>query len=807
MESFLTTRRRIAGRNVFRLRMEHLEPRRLLAAMTQSGLSLEDMRDEISGLFSSATIITHGFQLDGAGDSLMPLADAIVERNGGLLVDFDVNTDGGPGTFDLFESASKTGSELVLLFDWGDASNNDSAGWGEAAGDALFSIAVGLGIIAPAAGPANTTDLHFIGHSFGTAVTSDAVERLAAFEIPVDHLTYLDPHDFDQSRLPIDGSQDLDTLGLPLVNEAPVYGATVWDNVDFADVYYQTNPLGFFSTNPGGRPIPGAYNVSVTAETSEASFPHSAVWNEYYLASVNDPSSTTGYAFSSRVDNAVDRPEPRFYGSDQDHDHTPDAIANRDNGSPNSTGLDANGLTSAQITAGRWAPAWNSQINNAGFAFVGNQGSEVPGWAFHSGGGNAEITPNPDAALSLQSSNDSRTHNWTYIPNDVALLDYDITIPISITSGSLQVLIGDTLVDSLAIDQFTSLERTLAANGGLTLSSSIGSHADSVNTLTFRLTDSPSDNANITVDDVRFAHGITSPIRPRIIVPAAVATEHFIASASDSDLTGTAIIFEALSDATITATTTDATPFGRSLHIVDANQRSVGSRQGNSVFAEVQAGETYAIVSQALTTDQTITLQSTGGDASLTHLAPTNIFEPTDTNANGETTAVDALRVINELNARSNGNDDPNRTTEPFLDVDGGGFISELDALRVINYLNARGHAASEPIEPEPPTDFLATPVPFTPIQTQTNAAIPTTTQPYIAPAETELNSRPLNATPKPLASTGQSVSLSQTATPKESRLEGEADLSGDLTSPLASSEYSLEPTLQPRVNSRTLRR
>ncbi len=89
--------------------------------------------------------------------------------------------------------------------------------------------------------------LHFIGHSFGTGVTSEAVERLAAFSIPVDQVTYLDPHDFDESGIPIDGDQRLFTLGKPAG-----YGATVWDNVAFTDVYYQT----LQTSDPEGRPIP-----------------------------------------------------------------------------------------------------------------------------------------------------------------------------------------------------------------------------------------------------------------------------------------------------------------------------------------------------------------------------------------------------------------------------------------------------------------------------------------------------------------------------------------------------------------------
>ncbi|WP_250930423.1 dockerin type I domain-containing protein [Aporhodopirellula aestuarii] len=793
----MKTRRRTAGRATILPRIERLEHRRLLAVMTHSALSLESMRDEIAGQFSSATVITHGFQLDGGGDSLMPLADAIVERNGGLLVDFDVDTGGGQGTFDLFESEARAGSELVLSFDWGDASNNDSAGWGEAAGDALFSIAVGLGLFDPSQGSENSIDRHFIGHSFGTAVTSEAVERLAAFDIPVGHLTYLDPHDFDQSRLPIDGSQDLDTLGLPLLNETPVYGATVWDNVIFADAYYQTNPLGFFSTNPGGRPIPGAYNTSVTTETSNASFPHSAVWNEYYLATITDPSSTTGYAFSSRNTNSIVRPTPRFYGSNQNHDHTPEALVNRTTGLPNDAGLESNGLTAAQITTGRWEPVWTPQINNGDFTFTGNGGSEVPGWAFHGGGGNAEIPSAADAVLPLQNKTNSRTHNWTYIPNDAAFLDYDVTIPAGTNAATLEVLIGDNVIETLAVDQLSSLERGLAANGGLTISSPIGSLANSVNTITYRVSGLPTDNSKLNIDDIRFANSLPVPTHPRIVIPEIITSEHVFASDASDARAGTAIIFAALTNTTLTATTSESTSFGRNMQIVNADLQPIGSRQGNSIFASLIDGEIYAVVAQSHPSDQTITLQSAVGEASLTRLAATNIFAPRDTNANGQTTAVDALRVINELNATSNSNGNPNRPPEPFLDVDGSGFISALDALRVINYLNK--HEASGG---EPTIDAIPMIAPLSTNNITDSERDRTQTASTLNRGLASLNGVANSASAD--ASTDQPRTFVKPHAADDSM---ETVLNEDSTSPLLDFEYSLAPTFPHPANNQTLQR
>jgi len=692
---------------VRRLRLESLETRRLLAVLTDAGLSLEATREQIADQFSSATIITHGFQLDGGGDSLMPLAEAIVERNGGLLVDFDVDDDGGLATFDIFESVARAGSDLVLLFDWGDASNNDSAGWGEAAGDALFSIGVGLGIFDPSVGAASSIDLHFIGHSFGTAVTSEAVERLAAFEIPVGHLTYLDPHDFDQSRLPIDGSQDLDTLGVPQIPASTGYGATVWNNVEFADAYYQTNPLGFFSSNPGGRPIPGAHNVSLTAATADASFPHSAVWNDFYVSTITDLNATNGYAWSSRGGESDNRPAPVFFGGNegegQDHEHTPLGIANRSTGAADTVGLAAAGLTPDQITLGRWNPVWTPSLNNGAFTFTGNRGSEVPGWSFHGGGGNAEITSGGNTSVQFENRNERRTHNWTYLPTDIALIDYELSFPASSTGATLEFLIGEKLVESLALNQLSASERSAAASTGLVRRVPVSPFAGSVDTFTFRIADSSTGSVDVSLDDIEFVFDTGIPLDPAVVIPESFAAQHTIPSAG-TGTDGTAILFEAVTETTVSVTPLDTTSITQDVFIVDRDLNPVGNWVGGTVTAMLTPGEVYALVARSLAEDRVISVQSSAGEAAINRFARTNLFHPTDTNASGLTSEVDALRIINELNRRTGNedetddNNDPNRTPTPFLDVNNDRFITALDALLVINYLNARGNVSSEPL-------------------------------------------------------------------------------------------------------------
>jgi hypothetical protein len=205
-------------------------------------LPLETVRDRLKPYIETqavqgATVVTHGYQpqVGGSGDSLWTLADGIRDRvaEGAWLLDYDTTQAGTPG-FDSDRAQDEDGSrlsgvptEVVLLFDWAPESNEASAGWGEAAGDALFSLIVDLGLVEPEAG--TSVPLHFIGHSFGAAVTSEAVERLARFSVYVDQVTYLDPHDFDQAIAGVDTGQRVYDLGLPQFNnpDGLDYGVTV----------------------------------------------------------------------------------------------------------------------------------------------------------------------------------------------------------------------------------------------------------------------------------------------------------------------------------------------------------------------------------------------------------------------------------------------------------------------------------------------------------------------------------------------------------------------------------------------------
>ena len=442
--------------------LEVLEDRVLLAAASTQLVQIEQIEAMLDGRISGATIITHGFQMgpdsldltEADGDSLLPLAEAIWKRANtttsttdpdAFLVDYDIPDEGASGGIDLADSklpaaGSKktTKGELVVLFDWAFESNEASPGWTSAAGDALFNTLVRLGVVDPESQSANVP-LHFIGHSFGAAVTSEAVERLAQFEIQVDQVTYLDPHDVDQSGIPIDGDQQQYLMGMPQVVPSSQsdsrfnYGATVWDNVDYADTYYQTTLIPGI---PDGRPIPGAWNVELEPGGVN---PHSTIWQQAYLGTISNPSSQTwGYRTSrlGTADPAVreavrSQRKPVFF-ENQDHKLTSPGLVDSAGKPVVST------AEQFDITNAAYAPNWNSwTIENGGFSAPGDQiqrlaGSSssniVPGWSHHGGGGNAKVVAvGGGYQLELSSSGTLRTHNAMYVPEGAVGLSVDVS--------------------------------------------------------------------------------------------------------------------------------------------------------------------------------------------------------------------------------------------------------------------------------------------------------------------------------------------------------------------------------------------
>jgi len=287
---------------VFKPDEERRARRRRKHARSRQGLALTPLRLLLEALerrdllTAGTTIITHGFQrwqdpityreLDEVTDWTREMGIAISSRasptpivelgyyfESDNLISLADDQELDPASF----SASAATEYIVYTF-WNEKSNNSAPGWAETVGDGLYSMLRRFRLantLAEAGSAALVRSLHFIGHSFGTVVNSEAIQRLGAFDqIIVDQMTTLDPHDWDELWIPVDG-------------DAMFPDVHVWSNVVFADNYYATE--GGFE-NPHGRPVAGAVNVNLTNlpgfHDGHFFFPHRRV-HDYYRNTIN----------------------------------------------------------------------------------------------------------------------------------------------------------------------------------------------------------------------------------------------------------------------------------------------------------------------------------------------------------------------------------------------------------------------------------------------------------------------------------------------------------------------------------------
>ncbi|MCA9184291.1 MAG: Ig-like domain-containing protein, partial [Planctomycetales bacterium] len=316
------------------------------------------------------TVLTHGFQLGvSVGDSpyqqpaaFMEMADLIRDAAGdGYVLSYNKSTgqwvDRENGTDPV--AAINSGKSVVLVSDWNKESDISDSGFSEAAADAMFASLADLNRRSGSA--LFGANLHFIGHSRGTVVNSEIIQRIGRWYPDVNgiHMTTLDPHDFKQDSLDVPvgdtvnwfktvfevGSAVSAVVAVAFPPSAPVLvpvseqllaaanalekalnladalgiaidpipfadfqdpDVKVWENVGFADNYYQEQGLtgnDDFTATPNGISIPAAdLNVSLdgragfTQDDFEDLFlgsliggvggPHSRVW-QWYAGTIN----------------------------------------------------------------------------------------------------------------------------------------------------------------------------------------------------------------------------------------------------------------------------------------------------------------------------------------------------------------------------------------------------------------------------------------------------------------------------------------------------------------------------------------
>jgi hypothetical protein len=185
----------------------------------------------------------------------------------------------------------------------------------------------------------------------------------------------------------------------------------------------------------------------------------------------------------------------------------------------------------------------------------------------------------------------------------------------------------------------------------------------------------------------------------RIFIPDVVARPHFIAG----DSVPTAIIFRALTETVVSVIPIGVGSATETIRIVNEDTDTIGV-SGGFASATVDEGRLYAVIFEPQTTDRIYSIRSSSGADALSPRATTNILAPTDTTGDGETTALDALVIINDLSrGRSTEGEQGSAAGGMFLDVNRDSSVSALDALLVINHISRQGQAVARPSAPADP--------------------------------------------------------------------------------------------------------
>lgn len=229
-------------------------------------------------LLSGVTLITHGYQpassdrpswldsmaaaiVDKAGDDTAVYALRI-QRSGSTLAS-SLSFLGGLSP----TSAASDNAESVVMLDWADASGVmpwsywNTSTIAAVAAPYLLSAFPNIGLTSPLA----ESPIHLVGHSRGGSVVSELALDFAKQGVWVDQLTTLDPH--------------------PVFSDPSV---SVWDNIWFADNYYQTADL------LAGTSVEGSHNVNLSTLVPS----HTGVHTYYHGTIDTDATAVDGVAIS-----------------------------------------------------------------------------------------------------------------------------------------------------------------------------------------------------------------------------------------------------------------------------------------------------------------------------------------------------------------------------------------------------------------------------------------------------------------------------------------------------------------------------
>lgn len=455
--------------------------------------SLYYERLENREMLSGVTIISHGFQLDGAfpdwsvalGQAVLDRADGVsnTARNTGSIFKHDPITGAWLPLDPVFhpnvwQNSNRRDQHIVLLYDWADESNDFDDGWLEGAADNLFASLLTPFPSTPAFGqlagesalsvslnaPEALLNMHFVGHSRGAVLNSLVTERFAHYfsEYKIDQVTSLDPH-------PAGGL--MDDPGFNAANGGHASRLFTYNNVRFADNYYQEDGdyEPFAPPDFDGVIANGAYNFRIPTTVIGSSgdlLEHSDVHSWYY-GTVTEPFALNYSGFSGAArNNDGDTTFPDSWWG------TLGVPARNGTGFHYALEGNPNALSARQplpITGDKSAAGSIPTFYNGDFEFGNNTFiDEIPGWERHGGIADAELeyfVSEGNYAATLQSGDVSLQHNPLYIPATANALRFKVRRTGSAsTDDVLKVSIGGHEVYSLELS-------TLSAGGNFVVRS------------------------------------------------------------------------------------------------------------------------------------------------------------------------------------------------------------------------------------------------------------------------------------------------------------------------------------------------
>lgn len=490
-----------------------LKSRRARPATTRRTIRFELLEYRLA--LSGITILTHGFQTSvGIPDWEITMAQAILDRADGPLTGRNVGSmffnDPATGSWqpistNIWTNSNAASDHVVLLYDWSAESDIFEDGWLDAAADHLFAslLQSNENLLDDFAGtsfrdiacndPLACTELnfHFIGHSRGAVLNSQVASRFAQYfpQSTIEQVTALDPHP----------AAPMNDWGYVANNANANSRLFTYANVGFADSYFRQDGLYELDGDFNGVVTDGGYNLQIPESVLAGGsiFEHLDVHTWYY-GTVTEPfaSDYAGYSGAGRNhDGDTSFPET-WYGVPGVPARNNAGFAFSQIGGGDRGLLPPEYVFRGTVSSPRIAPS----VFNGDFAY-GTAGSlDVPGWSYHTGGGSARISA-VDRYLQIQPGEDFRRHNPLYFDDRVDMIQFDYWVNAAGVNDVLQVMVDQTVVDSISLDSVTS--------GFVTgyLSPLAFPHDAFVGTLEFRLVDSQAGttSAQVRVDNISLA--------------------------------------------------------------------------------------------------------------------------------------------------------------------------------------------------------------------------------------------------------------------------------------------------------------